>query len=69
VGAMFKKKPFQDLDKIGSPLDIDKMRPVVQPRGGAERGDCEIWVPKDDRRSEAEPSAEPFNEEDGMNLG
>jgi len=62
---MSKKKPFQDLDKIGEPLDLNKMRPVLQPRGGPERGDCEIWIPKDDRRSEAEP----FKEEDEISLG
>jgi len=66
---MFKKKPFQDLlDKIGEPLDLNKMRPVLEPRGGADRGDCEIWVPKDDRRSEAE-RIEPLKEEDGISLG
>jgi len=64
------KKPFQDLlDKIckpttSKPLDLSKMRPVLEPRGGADRGDCEIWVP-DDRRSEAVP----FKEEDEISLG
>jgi len=63
------KKPFQDLlDKIckpGKPLDLSKMRPVLEPRGGADRGDCEIWVPKDDRRS----GAELLKEEDEISLG
>jgi hypothetical protein len=67
---MFKKKPFQGLlDKIckpGEPLNLDKMRPVVEPRGGPECNYCEIWVPKDDRQSKAEPL---IKEEDEISLG